>query len=231
MSDISCCPICGGLNFSSQKVLWQELISDWQLSPNEVEYIDRQQGYACMACGNNLRSMALAAAILKSYRFPGNLEEFVRSDFAKGLTVLEINEAGGLAALLSKLPRHQLINYPEHDMTSLVFETGSFDLVVHSDTLEHVLHPITGLAECKRVLKTDGRCIFTVPIVVGRMSHSRAGLKNSYHGSPEHESGDYSVHMEFGADVWCFAAEAGFTSIKIHNFDYPAGLALEASSL
>ena len=94
MNKIRYCPVCGGLDFYSQKVLWQELIADWQLSPEEVEYIDRQRGYACKTCGNNLRSMALAGAILNAYRFSGTLAEFVQSDLASVLTVLEINEAG-----------------------------------------------------------------------------------------------------------------------------------------
>jgi SAM-dependent methyltransferase len=230
MSEICFCPICGGHDFSSQNVLWQELVADWQLSPREVEYIDLQQGFACTTCGNNLRSMSLADAILRAYRFSGTLAAFVQSDLARALKILEINEAGGLSAVLAKLPNHQLVRYPEYDMTDLVFGTGTFDLVVHSDTLEHVPHPVAGLAECRRILRAQGRCIFTVPIIVDRMTRSRAGLKNSYHGVLGQEAGDFVVHNEFGADVWRYAAEAGFDVIKIHNFNYPAGLAIEVSA-
>ena len=59
-------------------------------------------------------------------------------------------------------------------------------------------------------VEADGRCIFTVPIVVGRMSRTRTGLKNSYHGTPGQGGGDYIVHTEFGADVWRYVVEAGF---------------------
>lgn len=228
MSKIKRCPVCGGQEFSCQKVLWPELIIEWQLSPIEAEYIDRQQGFACADCGNNLRSMALAEAVLRAYSCSGTLNEFIRSDLAKTLNVLEINEAGGLSVILSMLPNHQLARYPEHDMTNLTYESGMFDLVIHSDTLEHVPQPIAGLAECRRVLKASGRCIFTVPIVVGRMTRSRTGLKDSFHGSPGANNGDYIVHTEFGADVWRYVAEAGFDHVVIHNFDYPAGLAIEA---
>jgi len=223
------CPVCGGRNFSDAKVLWQELIVDWQLSPQEVDYIDRQQGHCCKACSNNLRSMALADAIMKSYEFVGTLTDFVRSDLARSLKILEINEAGGLSSVLADLPNHRLVCYPAYDMTNLPFPAGAFDLVIHSDTLEHVPQPVAALAECRRVLSVQGRCIFTVPVVVGRMSRPRTGLKNSYHGDPGQAAGDYIVHTEFGADVWCFAAEAGFTGIKIFCFEYPAGLAIEAS--
>lgn len=223
------CPVCGGQKFDISPILWAELIEDWELSQEEVEYISRQQGYCCKGCGNNLRSMALASAILKSYEFVGTLEEFVRSGFARSLNVLEINEAGLLSPFLIKLRNHRLVRYPDYDMTKLDFPAGTFDLVLHSDTLEHVSQPTAGLSECRRVLSGQGRCIFTVPIVVGRMSRARTGFKNSYHGSSGQRANDFIVHTEFGADVWRFAAEAGFTRIEIHCFEYPAGLAIEVS--
>ena len=55
--------------------------------------------------------------------------------------MLEINEAGTLHPILRMLPRHRLVSYPEVDMTRLPFADRSFDLVVHSDTLEHVPDP------------------------------------------------------------------------------------------
>ena len=95
--------------------------------------------------------MALANAILCAYNACGTLVQFVESDFAKTLNVLEINEAGGLTSVLKRLPNHQLIGYPDYDMTNLPFEPETFDLVLHSDTLEHVPNPIAGLSKCRRV--------------------------------------------------------------------------------
>lgn len=229
MNKLSVCPVCGGRDFSYREVLCQELVSDWQLSPFEAEYINRQQGVCCDRCGNNLRSMALADAMLFSYNFYGTLVQFVESDIAKTVKMLEINEAGGLSSVLKKIPNHQLVSYPEYDMTNLSFESATFDLVIHSDTLEHVPNPIAGLSECRRVLVKTGRCIFTVPIIIGRLTRSRAGLKNSYHGTSDQLVNDYIVHTEFGADMWRFAIEAGFTSTRIHSFEYPAALAIEAT--
>ncbi len=223
------CPICGSREFSVNKILWPELIGAWELSPYEVEYVNRQQGVCCATCGNNLRSMALAYAILQRYQFHGVFTEFVVSDLAKSLSVLEINEAGGLGGLLRKMPNHQLACYPEHDMTKLSFASLQFDMVFHSDTLEHVHDPIAGLSECCRILKLTGACIFTVPLIVGRLTRSRTGLKNSYHGKEGHVNSDYIVRTEFGADVWKYAIEAGFGNIRIHSFEYPAALAIEAT--
>jgi SAM-dependent methyltransferase len=222
------CYVCGGNDFSFHEVLWPDLIQDWQLSPAEAEYINFQQGYSCNACGNNIRSIALAKAILSNYPEPGTLVQFVTSDAAKQLSVLEINEAGGLTPILQKLPNHILIRFPEYDMTRLSYAPGMFDLVIHSDTLEHVPDPVAGLAECRRVMSVTGRCLFTVPAIIGRLTRFRKGMKMSYHGCAGKEADDFLVHTEFGADVWKFALEAGFSKVTLHCLQYPSGLAIEA---
>src|SRR5450759_3624113 len=117
--EINSCCVCGGTKFDFVEVLWPELVSDWELSPIEVDYVNRQQGFHCVTCKNNLRAMALADAILSTYDFSGTLAQFVESRSARKLRVLEINEAGGLTPILKKLPKHQLVRYPEYDMTNL----------------------------------------------------------------------------------------------------------------
>lgn len=222
------CPVCDGTEFSFAPVLWGELIADWELEAHEVDYINCQQGLVCKSCGNNLRSMAIASAILQRYQYADVLDDFVSSDIAQSLEILEINEAGGLTPYLSKIPKHKLIKYPEFDMTNLALDSEAFDLVIHSDSLEHVSDPLVGLSECLRVLKKRGRCIFTVPIIWGRMSRARIGMKASYHGEPSQSANDYRVVTEFGADVWRYVIEAGFAEVRIHNFDYPAAFVIEA---
>jgi SAM-dependent methyltransferase len=172
--------------------------------------------------------MALAGAVLSRYQFKGTLRDFVKSDFAQTLKVLEINEAGGLTPTLSQLPGHLIVNYPEYDMTKLPFDRDSFDLVLHSDTLEHVVDPIAGLAECKAILNESGACIYTVPIIVGRLSRSRKELKASFHGSNQNNDLDQLVHTEFGADAWQWPIFAGFKTTTIYAFEYPAALAILA---
>ena len=222
------CPICGGVDFLLNTVLWPKLINDWQLSSSEVDYVNRQQGFCCTACGNNLRSMALADAILRTCYFSGTLESFSESDVGRTIKVLEINEAGGLSPTLKVMPNHQLVRYPEYDMTDLAFESDTFDLVIHSDTLEHVPNPERGLSECHRVLRENGKCIFTIPIIVDRMSRSRTGLSPSYHGQSGVLANDQVVCTEFGADAWVTVLKSGFRSCEIYSFEYPAALAIIA---
>lgn len=222
------CRVCGGDAFVHHDVLWGELVAQWGLSTAEAEYINIQQGTSCAACGSNVRSIALADALLRSVQATSTLKEWVTTDTARACTVLEINEAGSLSNVLAAMPGHRLVRYPDYDMMALPFKNGSFDLVVHSDTLEHVPDPVGGLRECRRVLRRGGACIFTVPVVVGRLTRSRKGLPLSVHGSEGCQDTSLTVHTEFGADAWCQVLESGFDECRLVPYRYPAGLALIA---
>ena len=222
------CRVCGNQAFEHTPVLWPELVSAWGLSPAEAQYIDIQQGTHCRKCGSNIRSIALARALMRLREFDGPLTSFVCDAAQQNVRLLEINEAGTLHPLLRLLPGHQLGSYPDVDMLNLPFASGSFDVVVHSDTLEHVSDPQRGLEECRRVLDHLGALVFTVPVVVGRLSRGRAGLPPSYHGHEGSRDPGMLVHSEFGADVWTFVTRAGFSSCELVPYRFPSGLAIVA---
>jgi SAM-dependent methyltransferase len=223
------CGICGSTEFSDRRVLWPSLITEWQLSPVEVDYVDRQQGTTCNKCGSNLRSVALANAIRAHLQDESPLQNIVERGTSE--SILEINEAGTLSPILRRFGWHVLAVYPEVDIHCLPYAEGSFDLVIHSDTLEHVDNPIHALEECRRVLKPGGALCFTIPIIVGRMSRDRSGLAKSYHGNPEVPSEDFVVRTEFGADAWTYLMEAGFSTVSIHAVGYPAATAFRAMKI
>jgi hypothetical protein len=215
---------CGGRAFEQREVLWPELVAEWGLDEDEARYIDRQQGYTCTRCGSTLRTMALANAIMRVHRARGTFRRFVRT--RPWLRVLEVNRAGQLTQFLDRLPRHRLVTHPDVDLMNLPFGDATFDLVVHSDTLEHVADPVRGLAESHRVLRRGGYTCYTVPVVVGRLTKRRDGQPPSYHGvaaQPEH-----LVHTEYGADAWVEPIAAGFSECRVVPLEYPAGLALVA---
>lgn len=220
------CICCGSHNLVDTSVLWRSLIDEWRLSSYEVGYINRQQGFHCSECHSNLRSMSLAQAIMRVYAFDGLLSEFVECERFVGLKVLECNRAGSLTQFLDRLPGHLLVEYPEVDMMQLPFVDGSFDLVVHSDTLEHVRYPVRALSECRRVLSAEGYCVYTVPMVVDRLTIARYGLPPSYHGAETPSSDDQMVHTEYGSDAWKQVILAGFQECRIYSLEHPAALAL-----
>lgn len=222
------CQVCGHDGFVHDDVLWPDLIHAWELSPAEAAYINVQQGTRCERCGANVRSQALARALVLAVGGGRTLEDCVRPAGPLDRRLLEINEAGTLTPWLSRLPRHVLASYPACDITRLPYPEGIFDLVVHSDTLEHVGDSQKALRECRRVLATGGACVFTVPVIVGRMTRDRSLLPASFHGHAECREPDFIVHTEFGADVWTAVFDAGFERCELVPFRYPSGLAIVA---
>lgn len=228
---LTLCPVCGGDRFHEQTVLWPELIAEWQLAPDEVRYIDRQQGLACVDCGNNLRAMTLAAAISRTFHHAGPLRELCRANARfRELRLLEINSAGELTPVFQEMPHHSLVAFPEFDMQQMNLPDDSVDIVVHSDSLEHIPDPLQALRECRRVLKKGGHLFYTVPMVVGRLTRSRTGLPPSYHGTRAAGAvDDYRVQTEYGADFWCEVFAAGFQEVALTSLLFPASVAIHAT--
>ena len=240
------CAVCGSADLFYAEELSPALVREWALSANEAAYVNRQQGLQCRRCGSTLRCMALATALMRhlgyqlrcelrsepdsqfvSHRTSGTFADFSALPPVRATRVLEINEAGGVSRFLAQWSGHVFARYPDVDMQDLPYADASFDVVVHSDTLEHVPDPVRGLAECRRVLRDGGACVFTVPIIVGRLTRSRDGLPPSYHGDPAQGEG-YLVHTEFGADAWTWPLVAGFSDCRIVSLEHPAAHALVA---
>jgi len=227
-SRIQGCTVCGGTEFTDSGILWPTLSEAWELTSDEVRYINRQQGTCCKTCGCSLRSLALAKAIMSACRYSGIFRWFLLSPRLWVRRVLELNGAGGLTRYLARLPRHVAAAFPEVDMQRMPYADASFDLVLHSDTLEHVPDASQGLRECLRVLAPGGWCCFTIPIITGRLTRSRQGMAASYHGPPDHEQGDFIVHTEYGSDFWEQILAAGFDECRIVTVEYPSAQAIAA---
>lgn len=226
---LTICPVCGDDRFTNHPVLWPELIEQWELSADEVAYIDLQQGFCCVVCGNNLRTMTLAAAVTRAFQFEGSFKEFCSKDPAiRNLTVIEINPAKNLSPFLQTLPKHALHSFPELDMQRMGFADSSIDVILHSDTLEHVPDSKAALKESMRVLKPGGHLFYTVPIVIGRLTRKRHGLPASHHGKADVPRDDCIVQTEYGADFWCEIFEAGFREVSLTSLIFPASVAIHA---
>ncbi len=144
------------------------------------------------------------------------------------MRVLELNGAGNLHPWLRRLPRHKAVQFPEVDMQHLPYSDARFDLVLHSDTLEHVPDPLQGLRECHRVLRPGGWCCYTIPIITKRLTRSRIELPPSFHGSPTDEKHDFQVHTEYGSDFWEQVFVAGFDECRLVTVEFPAAQAIAA---
>ncbi len=226
------CPICRNNSFHQTEVMKKRLIEEWALNPDEVTYINRQQGFYCTSCGSNLRSMTLADSIMKQFDFQDVFKNFPKSKIGRKLKLLEINEACGLHPFLTSFKKYKFANYPDIDIQNLPFEDSTFDIIIHSDTLEHVQNSLLGLQECFRLLKDGGKLFYTIPIIYGRLTKKRDGLPASYHGTQEENQGeDFKVWTEYGADFWVEIIKAGFKEVTLNTLKDLSSLGICAKKL
>lgn len=92
-------------------------------------------------------------------------------------------------------------------------DTGSFEVVVHFQTLEHVQHPDRMLRECHRVLRPGGKMLCTVPFLF------------EYHAVPD----DYRRWTRVGLAVEL--ESAGFRVLRIDAIESDWGSALTVLAL
>ena len=100
---------------------------------------------------------------------------------------------------------------------ALTYPDASFDLILTSESLEHVPDLAAALAEIHRVLVPGGRHIFTIPVLPGvpqtypRMRVREDGSIEKLAPEIRHPGGDvgYPVFTEFGTDLTDILARAG----------------------
>jgi SAM-dependent methyltransferase len=227
------CPACGKASvLCRHRVLDPELVRTWRLSPEWIARFNMREGHTCLSCGCSLRVRQLAAVLVEEYtRSLGtgapSLAELARAPAFRALRIAEINAVGLLHLFLKEHPNVKYSEYgstnpavPSEDLGALSYADEEFDLVLTSETLEHLPDPHAALREIRRVLKPGGRHVFTTPVVWdrprtlrraafrdGRIEHL---LEPSYHGAIGQRSADRLVFHEFGADVEELVRSAGF---------------------
>jgi ubiquinone biosynthesis O-methyltransferase len=69
------------------------------------------------------------------------------------------------------------VAFQQGDAERLAFPDNSFDVVICSEVLEHLLDPQHALTEIRRVLKHNGTCILTTPCAVSLSDLCVSGLR------------------------------------------------------
>ena len=104
------------------------------------------------------------------------------------------------------------------DVQDLHFADASFDVVISSETFEHVRRPWHGFAEIYRVLKPGGLHCFTIPYRAERLTTARVDtsgaedvhlLPKAYHKDPYCAEGCL-VYTDFGRDLPELLQQIGF---------------------
>ena len=208
------CVVCGeqGRQVRNSWVLSRELARRWgpPLATRESMF--------CEHCGCSLRVRGIAQALVDLYaEEAATLDELVLEGRFRALRVAEINSIGRMHPVLARLPDLVHVEYPEEDIQSLSWPDKSFDLVLTSETLEHVPDPDTALRETYRILRPGGRHVLTVPVDWSLpVTRSRGGLPAEYHGrgggpfALVTRRADMLVHTDFGRDLPEIIRASGF---------------------
>ncbi len=233
------CQVCGrvGLMVYRRRVIPPELARRWGISARVAEALARKESCECSRCRAVLRARRLARVVLglcpagDPPRPARSIAEWARTPEARSLRVAEINRIEGLHDALRSLPGFEASDYRDgvapgsvadgvrsEDLTRLTFADGSFDLVLTSETLEHVPDLDAALREIRRVLVPGGRHVFTVPLLPGvaetfpRAAIGPDGVRIDLAPPIFHPGGNvgYPVFTEFGADWPDLVRRAGF---------------------
>lgn len=240
------CAVCGrfGAMLYRRGIVPPRLVELWGLSPELAEAVARRESCHCSRCGAQLRAQRLARVLIGSA--PAALGEgeppapsvadWVRRERTRSLRIAEINRIEGLHEVLSALPDLAYSEYQpgaapgsvvegvrHEDLRRLTYADRSFDVVLTSETLEHVPDLDAALSEIHRVLVPGGRHIFTVPMLPGvpatfaRAELAADGTLILHAPLICHPGGDvgYPVFTEFGADWPDLLRRAGF-AVTVH---------------
>lgn len=218
------CIHCGCRDFEQEAVIDAPLAAAWELSDRERRWLDRREGHHCRNCGMSKRVRMLLWSIRR--RCPPGPE----------LRILHLNQTNALAPALQRLgsvtetvhrpdrpPGSRIDGRINQDMSRLTFEDDSFDLAVHSETLEHLLEYDRALDEVRRVLKPGGIQVYTIPLLFSRVTRQRmvrdasgrlvSRLPPSFHGCER----EFPVIWEFGGD---YLRQRGARIREIHFDNY-----------
>ncbi|MBX2810204.1 MAG: methyltransferase domain-containing protein [Myxococcales bacterium] len=239
------CPSCGRPALLRRKHAIDDALSEaWALDDAWRERIEKREGTHCTLCGASWRARHLARALVQYLQktcgtTATSLAHACVDPRCAALRVAEINGAGRLHRYLTRLPHLAYSEFGStnprirsEDLLNLSYPDNSFDLVITSETLEHVPNVDRALSEIQRILRPGGAHIFTVPIIYDRTTRQRAhlvgdslthNLPPSYHNGLNGPQADMLVFYEFGADFEEQLRAAGF---KVATIQDPNNLAV-----
>jgi SAM-dependent methyltransferase len=238
------CDVCGRFRpmLYRRRVIPRRLEELWGLSPRLALALARKESLDCSGCGAKLRARRMAKVLLHIYQVgsppapASSLARWAEYPQAQALRVAEINRIEGLHDHLSRLPGFQSSDYQpgslhgtithgirSEDLTQLTYPESSLDLVLTSETLEHVPDLHAALKEIHRVLVPGGLHVCTVPLLPGT-AKTYPRIRVCPDGSLDycaplicHPGGDvgYPVFTELGEDFPDILRQAGF-EVTVH---------------
>lgn len=180
---IDFCFVCGAnarMRFNPWSI-HKDTLKSWVSEIVQVEYL-RRESLFCAKCSASFRVRNIARVILEDFSSAriSTFRDLVKTDDFMSKRILQVNSVGGVGSFQRYLGNCDNVTttfYSERipfgqskgarlnqDVTNLQFADNSFDLILHSDVLEHVPDFKRAHKEILRVLKPGGSVIFTIPI-------------------------------------------------------------------
>jgi SAM-dependent methyltransferase len=246
------CFACGSeSNFEYSEIINDDLARQWGVSKKQKHAFSSRESRQCKNCLAIYRNRQFSQVLCENYGYKKNikcLRDLIEDSNFRNLKIAEINACGPLHQFFAKLPNLAYSEFDSEDpkirsedLDHLTYKDKSFDLVVTSDTLEHVPDYMKALSEIHRVLKPSAKHIFTIPVIWKRKTSRRAEFSNmkkieymlepAYHG-PVAEAN--LVWTDFGYDVLSSIEAIGFSTKVLHyNLlnSYDAGCVLVSTKL
>lgn len=192
-----------------------------------VRLNNRDYGVRCVRCAASAVHVALGVALCDSvadlswcdvceFSARGPLVEYLRRQ-AGNLAVSEYFE-GAVPGEIRNGVRCE-------DMQQLSYADASFDVVTHTEVLEHVPDEHRAFAELHRVLRPGGCMLFTVPLHDGAHTIERARLRDGvveylhppiYHTDPLRDGAGILAFRDYGRDILERLRAAGFINVRLH---------------
>lgn len=184
-----------------------------------------EHGIRCVRCGASAIHLSMGGIL------SAHVPDLARRD------AYELSARGPLVAYLRRMARSLTVSeympgansrggVRNEDVQDLTFADASFDIVTHTEVLEHVPDDARAFSELHRVLRPGGIMVFTVPQHGGKRTVERARLRNgnvelllapAYHRDPLRGGTDILAYRDYGFDILERLRVAGFDTAEFHD--------------
>ena len=215
-----------------------EFIKGWDSSETFKKSLLDRENYFCNNCLANFRVRSHARTVLKVLGFSNATDMLKKIEHDETFSVYETAAYNVFRVdSLQKYSNYVVSEFFENhvfgetvngirneSLEGLTFPDNSFDVVINSDVLEHVVDLNKSLSEIKRVLKPGGYHVFTIPVdfqlektaeralvVDGKIKHLKEPVM---HGDTIRGDGILAFR-DFGQDVLAYFSRDGFKCCEV----------------